>query len=41
MTTLDAYVCKCGVKLDENLECPACKIKYEKGTDGKSAPVLP
>lgn len=36
-----AYVCRCGVKLNEKLECPACKIKYKKETDGEIAPVIP
>jgi acetyltransferase-like isoleucine patch superfamily enzyme len=28
------YVCKCGRRLDENLHCPVCSIKYRKNEDG-------
>ena len=29
-----AYVCKCGVKLDESLVCPACSSRYSMDADG-------
>ena len=29
-----AYVCKCGVKLDDDMSCPACKARYSLGIDG-------
>ena len=29
-----SYVCKCGVKLNRELQCPACKKKYKQiGSD--------
>lgn len=34
-----SYVCKCGVKLDEKLQCPACSSKYKKNAKGNIAPV--
>lgn len=29
-----AYVCKCGVKLNKELQCPACSLKYIKDSNG-------
>lgn len=29
-----AYVCKCGVKLNEDFQCPACSLKYTKDSSG-------
>ena len=34
-----AYVCRCGVKLNEHLVCPACGAKYQKDTNGKIIPI--
>lgn len=34
-----SYVCKCGVKLDEQLRCKACNAKYEKMEDGTIRPL--
>lgn len=34
-----SYVCKCGVKLDEQLKCPACQMKYKKEKNGGLKPV--
>ena len=34
-----AYVCRCGVKLNEKLTCPACGAKYNKNADGKIVPL--
>lgn len=31
------WVCRCGVKLDENLRCPECGAEYEKSGDGLKA----
>lgn len=28
------YVCKCGKKLDSQLECISCELKYKKTSDG-------
>lgn len=33
-----AYVCRCGVKLDDNLECGVCNAKYRK-VEGVIRPV--
>ena len=34
-----ARVCKCGVKLDENLHCRACGMQYIADEQGKIAPI--
>ena len=28
------WVCKCGERLTDNLDCPECKIKYEETKNG-------
>ena len=32
---LKGYICKCGTKLNNNLECPDCKLKYVKNENGQ------
>lgn len=34
-----SYVCRCGVKLNESLYCPACGAKYKKTKEGGIAPI--
>ena len=34
-----AHVCKCGVKLNKNLVCPACGAKYTASESGEISPV--
>ena len=33
-----SYVCRCGVKLDKNLTCPACGAKYKKTGENSIQP---
>lgn len=33
--TQTGWICECGVKLDDELECPACKARYDERKDGK------